>query len=193
MSAREDILKAIAGNKPASAALPAISFDELIQYADVLAQFKTVLQSIGGVAEEIADFDALKKEIAIKKETGEWVINRIEALGPLDAVDNASATQLEKLDVAYIQGTLAVAENGCIWLYESQMGNRIVPFICQHLVIVVDAKNIVPTMHHAYQQLDTAKEGFGVFLAGPSKTADIEQSLVIGAHGARSLRVFLLR
>jgi L-lactate dehydrogenase complex protein LldG len=51
---------------------------------------------------------------------------------------------------------------------------------------------IVSTRHHAYQEINTFEEGFGVFLAGPSKTADIEQSQVIGAHGARSLLVYLL-
>jgi L-lactate dehydrogenase complex protein LldG len=34
--------------------------------------------------------------------------------------------------------------------------------------------------------------GFATFIAGPSKTADIEQSLVLGAHGPRSLIVFLI-
>lgn len=47
-------------------------------------------------------------------------------------------------------------------------------------------------MHEAYKRLDISQIGFGVFLAGPSKTADIEQSLVIGAHGARSLVVFCI-
>jgi L-lactate dehydrogenase complex protein LldG len=40
--------------------------------------------------------------------------------------------------------------------------------------------------------MGSAEYGFGVFLAGPSKTADIEQSLVLGAHGARGLVVFLV-
>jgi L-lactate dehydrogenase complex protein LldG len=59
-------------------------------------------------------------------------------------------------------------------------------------VICLNINKIVPNMHEAYQQVDVAKEGYGVFLAGPSKTADIEQSLVIGAHGARSLLVYLI-
>jgi L-lactate dehydrogenase complex protein LldG len=44
-------------------------------------------------------------------------------------------------------------------------------------------------MHAAYEELGKVKSSFGLFLSGPSKTADIEQSLVIGAHGARSLTV----
>ena len=63
------------------------------------------------------------------------------------------------------------------------------PFICQHLVINV--KKTVPHMHAAYEELGKVNSGFGLFLSGPSKTADIEQSLVIGAHGARSLTVVI--
>ena len=71
------------------------------------------------------------------------------------------------------------------------MINRLLPFICQHLILAIEKKKIVATMHQALQQIDTCKEGFGVFIAGPSKTADIEQSLAIGAHGARSMIVYL--
>ena len=85
-----------------------------------------------------------------------------------------------------------VLENGAMWISEKQMSNRLLPFICQHLVIVLSPETIVNTMHEAYQQIDAAANGFGVFIAGPSKTADIEQNLVIGAHGARSLRVYLV-
>ncbi|RYF87556.1 MAG: lactate utilization protein B/C, partial [Chitinophagaceae bacterium] len=105
---------------------------------------------------------------------------------------NQTATELESVDTAFIEGTLGVAENGSVWIFESQFVNRLLPFICQHLVIILDANKIVQDMHEAYRTLDVAKEGYGLFLAGPSKTADIEQSLVIGAHGARSTTVYLV-
>ncbi|MEJ7589840.1 MAG: LUD domain-containing protein, partial [Ferruginibacter sp.] len=116
-------------------------------------------------------------------------------LGDVSTEINSSmhAGSLELVYKTYIQATIGVAENGAVWIYESQMKNRLLPFICQHLVIYLDVKNIVPTMHEAYELIDVAKEGYGVFLAGPSKTADIEQSLVIGAHGARSLLVYLIK
>ncbi|HLP38929.1 LutC/YkgG family protein [Lacibacter sp.] len=193
MSARETILKAISANKPTLVDLPAIDLATVIQYGDLVEQYKTVLQSIGGGTIELQDINSLKAELQTKKANGDFVVNRIAALGDVEnSLDHLTATDLAAVDTAYLEGSIAVAENGAIWLYESQMGNRLLPFICQHLVIVIERKNIVPTMHHAYQQIETAKEGFGVFLAGPSKTADIEQSLVIGAHGARSLIVYII-
>jgi len=58
--------------------------------------------------------------------------------------------------------------------------------------VIINADAIVPTMHHAYERTSATNYGFGTFIAGPSKTADIEQSLVIGAHGPRSMTVFVI-
>lgn len=96
---------------------------------------------------------------------------------------------LAEVEVLEIDGEFGVAENGAIWLTEDALPHRVAPFICQHLVINV--KKIVPHMHAAYEELGKVNSGFGLFLSGPSKTADIEQSLVIGAHGARSLTIVL--
>jgi L-lactate dehydrogenase complex protein LldG len=97
--------------------------------------------------------------------------------------------RLAEIEVLEIDGEFGVAENGAIWLIEEALPHRVAPFICQHLVINVS--EVVPTMHDAYTRLGGVTTGFGLFLAGPSKTADIEQSLVIGAHGARSLTVVI--
>jgi L-lactate dehydrogenase complex protein LldG len=96
---------------------------------------------------------------------------------------------LAEVEVLEIDGAFGVAENGAIWLTEEALPHRVAPFICQHLVIHV--QKIVPNMHAAYEELKKPNSSFGLFLAGPSKTADIEQSLVIGAHGARSLTVVI--
>lgn len=99
---------------------------------------------------------------------------------------------LQALDLAILQGQFAVAENGAIWFEDENLSLRATPFITQHLVVVVSKENLVTNMHAAYERIGAQHSGFGLFIAGPSKTADIEQSLVIGAHGARSLKVILM-
>ena len=100
--------------------------------------------------------------------------------------------KLDKIEHLVLQGNFGVAENGAIWLEDKDLPNRLLPFIAQHLILQIDAGAIVPTMQDAYRQIDLKETGFGVFISGPSKTADIEQSLVYGAHGAKELTVLLV-
>ena len=94
--------------------------------------------------------------------------------------------------IVVLNGQLGVAENGAVWIDEKDMRIRKLPFITSHLVLVLEKKNILADMHQAYDQVDLSNTGFGVFIAGPSKTADIEQSLVIGAHGPIKHTILLL-
>ncbi|MDR2497148.1 MAG: LUD domain-containing protein [Tannerellaceae bacterium] len=86
---------------------------------------------------------------------------------------------------------LGVAENGAVWLEDADMPHRILPFITRHLILRLATDSLVADMHEAYAKLGQDNFGFGVFISGPSKTADIEQSLVYGAHGAKELTVLL--
>ena len=194
MSSREKILQAISTNKPAFIELPVMEIERArMEPNETVRQFMKTLESIGGKALLVSDINLIQEDIKQSRNNGDYIVNTIPILGEVNEEINQTldASSLEPVYKTYIQATIGVAENGAVWLFESQMKNRLLPFICQHLVICLDAKNIVPTMHEAYQNIDVAKEGYGVFLAGPSKTADIEQSLVIGAHGARSLVVYL--
>ena len=192
MSARENILNAIANNQPSLVPLPEIDRSAIIDYEDHYAQFKNVLESIGGTAELIPNLELVNEKIRLDRATDTFIVDTITGEANNKKQISLSAFELEKVERAYIRGTVAVAENGAVWVYESQMKNRLLPFICQHLVLVVDKKDIVSTLHDAYDTIKVGTEGFGVFIAGPSKTADIEQSLVIGAHGARSTTVYVI-
>ena len=194
MSAREKILQAIAANKPATVNLPEINSVHITNYAEPVVKFIATLESIGGKVYELSGISQLESRINEEVGKGNLIINTIDGLTVrVTGIGNSKpAVELEPVYTTYLRGALGVAENGAVWISESQMKNRLLPFICQHLVIVLEKAKIVSTMQHAYATINTFEEGFGVFLAGPSKTADIEQALVIGAHGARSLTVLLL-
>jgi L-lactate dehydrogenase complex protein LldG len=95
------------------------------------------------------------------------------------------------LDLVVLPGEFGVAENASVWVPGSGLGRHRVAFvIAQHLVLVVSGREIVNNMQEAYARVKL--ENYGLFISGPSKTADIEQALVIGAHGARSCTVFVV-
>ncbi|MDF3077706.1 MAG: lactate utilization protein [Sphingobacteriaceae bacterium] len=193
MSSREKILAAILANQPASQPyLDEIKTPETA--ADVVEEFKIVLGTIGGTCCEVADLNELSVELNKKSSAGERIISTIPevAIGGNDNWREQDPHLLENVEVAVIRGHFGISENSAVWVTEELLHQRVLPFICQHLAIVLDKKEIVPTMHHAYERIAQAEYGFGTFIAGPSKTADIEQSLVLGAHGPKSLTVYLV-
>ena len=106
----------------------------------------------------------------------------------------ASATDphaLRDLAVFACSATLGVAENGALWIATSDAIHRAGLFLAQRVIIVVAAEDIVATLHDAYERIDIRATSFATFVAGPSKTADIEQAMVIGAHGPKELTVLV--
>ena len=196
MSSREKILSAVRANQPELTALPDI--EPLKSYGDkedLLAQYTTVATNIGAKVYEVKNVDEVKMIIQNNFGTGKRIVSTIAELKDIaDTKEYLSdlPVQLADVELAILGSDLAVAENGAIWITEEQMGQRALPFITQHLAVIVNARNIVATMHDAYSSIGITNQGFGAFIAGPSKTADIEQSLVIGAHGPRSMNLFLV-
>lgn len=187
MSSRDQILVAVKQNQPASSALP--SLDGLSgTMPATLEAYRKVLESLGGTLFEISDPAEIPALLALHYPDMKRTVSGAD---PREWV-NEDPHLLEDVDMAIIPGQWAVAENGAIWLTEQEMKVRALPFICQHLAIILKLECILATMHDAYEKIGAPQTGFGVFIAGPSKTADIEQSLVLGAHGAKSLVVFVL-
>lgn len=186
MTSREKILASIATNKPSLTTLPNVP---IFEGDGSIERFKTVLEGIGGRTIELSSKADCQSAIDTYYSDLKNIASNIVKAN-VEVNLGTSKDVLEQIDLAVIQGEIGVAENGTIWVPESSMLNRALPFITQHLVLVLEKKNIVANMQQAYDKLKGAGS-YGVFIAGPSKTADIEQSLVIGAHGARSMMVLV--
>lgn len=195
MNRKREILTAIRRHALPNAALPSLKQD-WITYPDRRQHFRDVLESVGGRCFHVdhagAAEDVLSQlpEFAAAKKICATVPGVSRANVDLNAIDDPHA--LEDVDFAVLPGQFAVAENGAVWVTDAGLKHRTIYFIVQHLALVVPAKEIVDNMHQAYERLAFSGRGFGAFVSGPSKTADIEQSLVIGAHGPRSLAVLLV-
>ncbi|WP_460673284.1 LutC/YkgG family protein [Larkinella ripae] len=194
MNSRERILAAVRQNKPDFQALPETTTFQS-DYPDLLAKFSEILRFIGGTPVVVTNYEEAEKYIRQTYSDLPIVVSKVPALHHLATAESEvnDPHQLETVDLAIIQGVFGVAENSAIWVPEERGGQRVLPFICQHLVLVINTSDLVANMHDAYERLTVGEAGFGVFIAGPSKTADIEQALVIGAHGARSLSVVLVQ
>ncbi|HEY4324035.1 MAG TPA: LUD domain-containing protein [Mucilaginibacter sp.] len=192
---KEWIIKRIGENKPGPSSLPDISHFETKDHGST-EKFSDILKAVGGSIYYIHDFEELVSVIGEKHGKALRLYSPIPEIQkllkqPVDT-ETVDGHDFENVEVAIINAHFGVAENGAVWVSHDQMGNRAVPFICQHLAVIINEDNIVPTMHEAYHHRALRNYNYGAFIAGPSKTADIEQSLVLGAHGPKSMTVFVL-
>lgn len=193
MSSRDSILATVKKNQPENNPLP-----DLGQFASVgeasLQKYTEVLTTIGGQVKQVNSYEEIEAIIAAQYPAPAKIVTTVPELKTLFAEDKlrvGSPLEFHDVALAIVRGNFGVAENGAVWVTEDTMGHRALPFICENLAVIINAKDIVATMHKAYGRIESGY-GYGAFIAGPSKTADIEQSLVIGAHGPKSMTVFVL-
>ncbi len=196
MTSRQAILQAL--RRAALAPTPVPEWTgRAMRFDDPVAKFLEMVRAVAGTPVRVPDLAAADAAV---RGLEAWKRARLTAsLVPgvgrstvdLEAV--AAPQDLADLEVAVVGGGPAVAENGAVWIPGSRLGrHRAIFVIAEHLVLVVKAGDVVHTMHEAYDRIRLERPGWGSFVSGPSKTADIEQALVIGAHGARSCAVVVI-
>lgn len=193
MSSREQILSNIKNNQPDYQELN-VNFKFESVYENLYEKFSEILHFVGGKALEVSSYQEIKDDVRQHYQGVTNIATTIDELSELAdfSLNISDPHELEMLNLAIIKGDFAVAENAAIWVSEKQLPHRALPMITQYLAIIIHKSDILTNMHRAYERVKVDETGFGTFISGPSKTADIEQSLVIGAHGARSLVVYVL-
>ena len=193
MSSKEDILKKYRANIRQKYDMPDLSDIQAITYPEPLVQFVKMSEMVGGQVIEVdagRDINTLIQELyPDAKEIASNLPEITIATRNPDTVGRAR--DLNGTDVGVIRGMFGVAENGCIWIPQ-QMKEKAVCFISENLVILLKKSEIVNNMHEAYKRIEFNDYGYGTFISGPSKTADIAQVLVMGAQAARSVTIFLM-
>jgi L-lactate dehydrogenase complex protein LldG len=194
VAARDDILAAVRRAQPPPAEHPDIA-GLGVTFPDLAAKFAEMVGAVGGTCLRVQDraaADRALRDLPIHREA-----KRIASLVPgvggatFDPAALSDPHELDGLDLCVFPAELGVAENGAVWVDVRKFPHQALFVIPEHIAVVVEAASLVADMHQAYQRISHGK-GFALFLSGPSKTADIEQALVIGAHGARSCTVLLV-
>lgn len=196
------ILSSLAQAAGPASELPDLAEFAPLEYDDPLVQFETTLTAVGGRAIRVDHraqlAETLRSLPVVREADRRFSTLPGELGGDVDLESLGSPKELSGLPLAIVEGVLAVAENGAVWVNDRRIAERAVLFLAEHLVIVVATCDLVHNMHEAYERLASSQAfspdepRYGLFISGPSKTADIEQSLVIGAQGPRSLHVLLV-
>lgn len=192
MSSRETILAHIRRNTGARQEMPDLSAVETIVYPDKLKTFSEVLAAAGGKAVALQPGEEVNEVIRREYPAAKRIASNLPEItcatfNP-DAVEDPRA--FNGTDLAVVEGAFGVAENGAVWI-PRRVRHKGLYFISNALVILLDKTKLVNTMNEAYRLTAKEEYGYGVFMSGPSKTADIEQALVFGAHGPIQVTVLL--
>jgi L-lactate dehydrogenase complex protein LldG len=193
MTSRDTILAAVRANQPKpTPAIPIIPLFERASPRSLLENFGEALENMGGkfvLNRDGKPLDALLKSLFPDAEVVCSATPEIPGTRVIDSSTEPAA--LADVDVGIVRAAFGVAETGSIWLSEKELTTNALAYLAQHLVVLLDPKQIVGNLHQVYRDPRFKTARYAVLVTGPSATADIEGVLVHGAQGVRSLTVLM--
>ena len=183
MDSKEEILKRLAAGRPDETPYPETGFTPQ-RFDD--------LEAAGGRAVVMQPGETLDEAVRHCYPEARTIVSAIPGLSVAtmnpDRIEDPR--ELVDADLGVVTGAFGVAENGAVWIAQN-IRHKALYFGATALMIVIPRDAIVATMHEAVLRPEVDDFGYGCFMSGPSKTADIEQALVFGAHGPMSVTVLL--
>lgn len=180
MNSRDKILQSVRNHKPAPVDLPSdLTVDQ--HRMDIEDRFVFHLDAIGGKT-RFFESRSTAVESLPKSDDG---LSMNDLVRDLNTVEEG-----EEPGITVVEAKLAVAENGAVYVTDEEVVNRESLFLGHKIIALVPRESLLVDMHEAYDKIDLSRVGFGIFIAGPSATADIAQILVRGAHGPSEMEVW---
>ena len=215
MSSREDILGRIRrqiGRTPANAAAGRLRIGEILARreqgprpapcGDLLDRFRACVEALSSTTETVADVEPVPLAVARYLDARQLarsivVWPQLAALDWAQAGVVAQARAANGADLTGVSGAFcAVAETGTLLLCSAAGSPATVSLLPETHIAVVPASRIVAGMEEAFglvrAEIGELPRALN-FVSGPSRTGDIEQTIVLGAHGPYRVHVILLR
>ena len=106
----------------------------------------------------------------------------------------ARGEALEQIGLSVGEARFGVAETGTVVEEVGPGGSRVFPLCAPAHLLLLSERNLIMNHAELFENLEKGMEGSALTLiTGPSRTADIEKTLIVGVHGARQLFVILTR
>ena len=202
MSAREDILNRIRkstvpleeGAAPLSVPTPVLDFPDSVSGSELFAQ---MLDRVHGTVAHVMGWDGIPDEVARYLASCPEVDALVSAPHPvLKSLDWGGMTvcfrAARREDVAAVSVAFAgIAETGTLVMTSGKESPTTLNFLPEIHIVVLEENRLVSAMERFWPMLEHQPRSLNL-ITGPSKTADIEQTIVYGAHGPRFLHVILV-
>ena len=191
MNSKEKILKSLAADGMAVRPRPTMDFVPQ-RFADREQTFVERLEAAGGTAVRMEPGETLDGLIARLYPEARRIASALPEVtsATVDPDRVEDPRQLIDVELGVVRGSFGVAENGAVWIAQD-IRHKALYFGATSLMIVIPRDALVDTMQEAVVRPEVDDFGYGCFMSGPSKTADIEQALVFGAHGPMTVTVVL--
>jgi L-lactate dehydrogenase complex protein LldG len=194
VSARETILGAVRAARPARAPLPdvrSVAEQSERTRAIVVERFRAAAGAAGARVLMVDSRECVRSAILEVYPGAARVLSWVPDVRG-SVVVPGRPRELDGTDLFVCEAVFGVAETGAVWVPDHNVPYMAALFLATHVAIVLKRAAVVSDVHQAYARQGVRLVRYGVFVAGPSKTADIAQALVVGAHGPLSLTIVLV-